>query len=107
MEQNLRKIIRQMISESLSEKNVLNEAYTLVVKNDHPNININKKFTIDSAPTTLLGKWDGNKIMKAINNDSNILVSGTSLELINKNGKTVKKGQCMGWNGNIPYIINK
>lgn len=99
MEKKLRKIIRQLISESLSEHNILTESYTLVLKNNHPNLKIDKKFTIDFSPTTLFGKWDSDKIMKAVNNDSNVLVSGTDLEIIDSKGKSIKKGTITGWVG--------
>jgi hypothetical protein len=98
-EQKLRKVIRKMISESTSDTEEMNGSYSLILKNNHPNSNINKKININFKPLSILGKWDVDKIMKAINNDSNLLVSGTDIELIDNKGKSIKKGKITGWNG--------
>ena len=34
------------------------EEYTLHLKNNHPNVNLDKKIKIDFKPTTMFGKWD-------------------------------------------------
>jgi hypothetical protein len=90
-----------LITES-EYKAKINEEYTLHLKNNHPNVNLDKKIKIDFEPTTMFGEWDEEELKQLFTQEK--ITSGTDIELTDSDGKVIKKGKIMGWEKDVPII---
>ena len=90
-------------------KQKINEEYTLKLKSINPGRGVqkfDKTFIINSKPTTLFGgNWDAEEVLDIVK-DPNLLSGDVAIELIDSNGKIIKKGATSGWYGDIPNIRN-
>ena len=90
-------------------KQKINEEYTLKLKSINPGRGaqkFDKTFIINSKPTTLFGgNWDAEEVLDIVK-DPNLLSGDVAIELIDSNGKIIKKGATSGWYGDIPSIRN-
>lgn len=94
-----------IITEVEYKKLIESEEYTLHVKNDHPLSKIDKKIKIDFDPLTMFGGWDEDELKELFAKEK--IGSGTYLELMDSNNKSIKKGQLTGYMGNNPIISDK
>ena len=93
--------LRQIIKEEI--RKILKEKYILHLKNDHPNNKVDKKIPTNSKPTNLIGYWSPKKLLDIVK-DTDLLPSGTEIELTDLNNKVIKRARTMGWKGKEPII---
>ena len=95
-------LLAGVITESKYKAQINEEEYTLHLKNNHPNVNLDKKIKIDFKPTTMFGKWDEEELEQLFAQEK--ITSGTDIELIDSDGKVIKKGKMTGWSKDTPII---
>ena len=95
-------LLAGVITENEYKARINEEEYTLHLKNNHPNVNLDKKIKIDFEPTTMFGKWDEEELKQLFTQEK--ITSGTDIELIDLDGKVIKKGKMTGWSKDTPII---